>query len=502
MQTIIHFKTKVYGYSLVFWSIVLVGVIFISSSHPMMKLRFDIWQHIGSIDALVLNSDAKIIRSTWHATWALLFRTLDINDIFVYAITIHRIQFFLSCILIYYAARLLFSALLPVIELGNKNRRQWLSSLAISSVLVWLTIIGTVSTFQQAWIMWYSVNYQITLPLFFLSLCLFINAISFIESSPLKAIKLFISFALLILVYFYHAAELAYLVIYAPLILICFSSKNNYKKILMILAVAFILLFLLSINYNDRMPSVISLVKSGNFHKIKNEINLQGLYNIQGGNRYSSNWNELYAISVYSIFPICLFAWTKNKLINHRVLCLIGLSLVFCFIPTFKYSSGLVSLISYNEIVNRYYFASFVFILLPLATYFLISYFKKLQHPAVLIVLVVATISLVFMYSKIYNKGGVYYQNVKSIRDSLYEDRVGVNLPVSEIESIGRQIREAENKYGADKVHFCTSYDKAHIVWYVYRQKNMRFDRNGKTYEFPQCVDDARPKNKTIIVID
>ena len=119
-----------------------------------------------------------------------------------------------------------------------------------------------------------------------------------------------------------------------------------------------------------------------------------------------------------------------------------------------------------------------------------------------LIVLVAMTMSFVFSYSKIYNKGGVYYQNVKSIRDSLYVDRVGVNLPISEIESIGHQIRVAENKYGSDKVHFCTSYDKAHIVWYVYRQKNMRFDRNGKTYGFPQCVDDARLKNKTVIVIE
>ena len=231
-------------YRLVFWSIVVAGISFIMLSHPMMKLRFDIWQHIGNIDTLVLNPDAKIVRSAWHATWAFLFRTLDIDDVFVYAVTVHRIQFFLSCILIYYATRLLFSTLLPVIELGK--RRQWLSSLAMSSVLVWLTIIGTVSTFQQSWIMWYSVNYQITLPLLFLALCLFVNVISLVQSNTLKAIKLFTSLTLLIMVCLYHAAELAYLVIYAPIILICFSTKNNYKKILFIIAILFVLLIVMS----------------------------------------------------------------------------------------------------------------------------------------------------------------------------------------------------------------------------------------------------------------
>lgn len=487
-------------YRLVFWSIVVAGISFIMLSHPMMKLRFDIWQHIGNIDTLVLNPDAKIVRSAWHATWAFLFRTLDIDDVFVYAVTVHRIQFFLSCILIYYATRLLFSTLLPVIELGK--RRQWLSSLAMSSVLVWLTIIGTVSTFQQSWIMWYSVNYQITLPLLFLALCLFVNVISLVQSNTLKAIKLFTSLTLLIMVCLYHAAELAYLVIYAPIILICFSTKNNYKKILFIIAILFVLLIVMSAHYNDRMPEIVKLLKDRNFSKIKNVINIQGLYNVQGGNRYSANWNELYAVSVFLTVPICLLAWAKSQFINQRVLIFIILSLVFCFIPTFKYSAGIASLISYNEIVNRYYFVSFVFVLLPLTTYFLITYFKKLQYPVVLIVLVATTMSFVFSYSKIYNKGGVYYQNVKSIRDSLYVDRVGVNLPISEIESIGRQIRAAENKYGSDKVHFCTSYDKAHIVWYIYRQKNIRFDRNGLTYGIPQCIDDARDANKFLIVID
>lgn len=502
MQQQSKFYRSAVGYSFVFWSLVIVGIVFISFSHPMMKLRFDIWQHLGSIDDLVMNPGAKIAKSNWHATWAFLFRTIGVNDIFTYAVIIHRIQFLLNCIVIYYAAKLIFAALLPTIEFGN--RKQWLSSLAISSVLVWLTVIGTVSTFQQAWIMWYSVNYQITLSLLFLALGLFVNAIAEAQTNNLKQIKLVGSLVLLAIVYLYHAAELVYLAIYIPIILLCFSNKSNYKKIaiIIVIGIVFVFVFVMSGYYTERVPELLKLLKNGNFSKIKSEINIQGLYNTQGGNRYLANWNELYALSIYMVVPVVVLSRLKSQLINRRVLYFIVLSLAFCFIPTFKYSAGLVSLISYNEIVNRYYFSSLVFILIPLFIYLVACHLKFLRNPIYLLATVLGCMGLVFYYSKLHNNGGVYYQNVKSIRDSLYADRVGIDMPASEIESIGRQIRAAENKYGSDKVRFCTSYDKAHVVWYIYRQKNMRFDRNGVTYGFFQCIDDARDTNKFVIIID
>jgi hypothetical protein len=494
------------GYSLAFWSVVLVGLVFIASSYPMMKLRFDIWQHVGNIDILVFNPDAKIVRSNWHSTWAFVLRALGAKDVFEYAVIIHRAQFVLNCVIIYFASRLLFSALLPTADIMNGrsdvSRKHWLSSLAISSVLVWLTVIGTVSFFQQAWIMWYSVNYQITLPILFLALALLVNGVAMLHSRKIVAMKFCGSLVLLTLIYFYHAGELAYLVFYMPILLLCFTTKKNYKNTLILMALSLIIVLVGAKFYSDIVPGLIKLIKAGDWHQIKQRINIDGLYNIQGGNRYLANWNELYALSVFLVVPTAILVWTKRVHFNQRVFLFIALSLVFCFIPTFKYSAGIASLISYDGIVNRYYFASFVFMILPIAAYSVVWNVKLLRHPTILIAVVMVLMGLVFSYSRSINHGGVYYQNVKSIRDSLYQDRVGLDMPAIEVESIGRQIDEADKKYGAEQIIFCANYDRSHIVRYVYRKDNILFHRGHLLISLDQCRDYAKSKNKLAVVID
>ena len=494
------------GYSLAFWSVVLVGMVFIASSYPMMKLRFDIWQHIGNIDILIFNPDAKVFRSNWHSTWAFVLRAIGEKDVFANAVIVHRAQFAINCIIIYFASRLLFSALLPTADIMNSridaSRKHWLSSLAISSVLVWLTIIGTVSTFQQAWIMWYSVNYQITLPILFLALALLVNGVAMSQSRKIVVIKLSSSLALLTLIYFYHAGELAYLVFYAPILLICFTTKKNYKNTFTLIIVSLIIV-LVGVNfYSDIVPGLIKLIKAGDWHQIKQRINSDGLYNIQGGNRYLANWNELYAFSVFLVVPTALLVWTKRVHFNQRVFLFIALSLVFCFIPTFKYSAGVASLISYDGIVNRYYFASFVFMMLPVVAYSVVSNVKLLRHPTILVAVVMVLMGLAFSYSRSINHSGVYYQNVKSIRDSLYQDRVGLDMPATEVESIARQIDEADKKYGPEQIIFCANYDKSHIVRYIYRKENILFHRGHLLISLDQCRDYAKSKNKLAVVID
>jgi hypothetical protein len=504
MQQQSKFYRSLLRYDFVFWSIVIIGIVFIASSHPMMKSRFDIWQHVGNIDMLVLNPDAKIVRSNWHATWAFLFRVLGINDIFTYAVIIHRVQFILNCIIIYSAAFLLFAALLPTIELDNNksNRKQWLSGLAISSLCVWLTAIGTVSTFQQAWIMWYSVNYQITLPLLFLALSLFVNAFSLRQNNTLSVIKLICSLFLLIIIYLYHAGELAYLVLYAPILLISFTNKKNYKKTLILILVALVVVLTAIKFYSDIVPELIKLAKAGDWIEINKKINMYGSYNIQGGNRYLANWNELYTLSVLVVLPTILLAWTQRRHVNQRVLLFLVLSLAFCFIPTFKYSAGIASLISYEGIINRYYFASFVFVLMPLCLYLTLRCFKFLRHPLFLIVFTVMFLGLILSYSKLENNNGVFYQNVKSIKNSLYQDRVGVEFSKFEIDSIGIQIKAAYAQYKSDQFIFCANYEKAHIIYYVFREKNIQFVRNPFYVSIDKCKYFADSNGLLAIVIN
>ena len=386
-------RQSVTGYDLVFWLLVVGCVAFALSSYPMMKLRFDMWQHIGNIDRLIFDPNAKITRSNWHSTWAFIIRNLGSGDVFTNATIVHRGQFILIGIIIYHAAKQLFAALLPSIEFSDdKNKEQWLSSLAISSVLVWFTIIGTVSTFQQAWVMWYSVNYQITLAFLFLALALFVNVVSLEQKNVSKTIKLACSLFLLVLIYLFHAGELAYLVFYLPILLICFSNKENYKKTLVCMVIIFIVIFFAEKFYTDIRPNLVKHIFEGDFIKIKNEIKTHGTYNVQGGNRYTANWNELYALSTILIFPIVMLAWNKFNQISKRVLLFMAASLIFCFIPNFILTAGLASLISYDNIVNRYYFASFIFLLLPLCLYLMSSHFKIKHSPSMLILFTLMSI--------------------------------------------------------------------------------------------------------------
>lgn len=498
-------RQSVTRYGLVFWLLVASCVAFALSSYPMMKLRFDMWQHIGNIDRLIFDPSAKITRSNWHSTWAFIIRNLGPSDVFSNATIVHRGQFILIGIIIYQAAKQLFAALLPSIKFsGDKNKQQWLSSLSISSVIVWFTIIGTVSTFQQAWIMWYSVNYQITLTFLFLSIALFVNVIAVEQRTVSKTVKLANSLFLLVLIYLFHAGELAYLVFYLPILLLCFSNKENYKKTLVFMVIIFIVIFFAEKFYTDIRPNLVKYIFEGDLIKIKNELKIHGAYNVQGGNRYSANWNELYALSTILIIPIAILAWNKFNQINKRVLLFIALSLIFCFIPNFKFTAGLASLISYDQIVNRYYFASFIFLLLPLCLYLITSHFKIVHSPSLLILFTLMFIGLVFTYSKMINNKGVYYQNVKSIINSLDQKRVGLETSASEIESIGQQIKAAQAQYGSENIIYCSTYDKGHIVKYVYRQENTAFYRwpEYPLFKLDECLKYVKSENKLAVVIN
>ena len=505
------------AYSLVFGVLIAVGLAFVLSSFPMMRMRFDIWDHLEFIRVAVQDPHALSIgRKNWYLTWAYVFRLLDINDIFSFATIIHRTQFILSCILIYTAAKQIYAALLPL-KASVRNENNWLSSLALISVLVWLTIIGTFSFFQQAWIMWYSVNYQITLPMLFLSLGLMVNVLAIEQTSRQVVLKSCMALALLLGVYLFHAGELAYLVFYIPILVVCFGSKYNYKPkyVFLLISITIALLYIASSFYSDHVPALVTHLKKGDFAKILFEINEKGTWNaIHGGNRYAANWNELYRLSVYLFALVGLAGFaTKFKFItsnltgnfnfnvNKRVLCFLLLSLVFCFIPTFKYSSGLASLISYDGIVNRYYFASFVFLAIPLAVYMGIAHIKSIGQPMVLIALVVLLMAATFFYSKIKNKEGVYYQNVMSIAGSIKGNKINIDVTEGEIEDIRLQLIAAEKKYKINEFIYCGAFESLYVTYYVFGKRNLVFNRLWN-HTLEACEAQAKKDNKHVVYIN
>jgi hypothetical protein len=490
------------AYALFFWSIVLCGFAFVWSSYPMMKLKFDIWQHIGNIDNLVQNPELKISRSNWHRVWAYIFRSVNINDIYEYAKIIHRAQFTLNLILIYFASKQIFSALLLSGKSFVKDKeKQWISSLAISSALVWLTVIGTVSTFQQAWIMWYSVNYQITLSFIFFAVAILVNIMSVTQTKHLVVLKLIMAIVLVCLTYLFHAGELAYFLVYLVFIAILFVKKNQLHYLIVSIIFLLIISYVASIYYEDRISEIFTLIKNDEYKKIHTSIVEHGKWNVLGGNRHLANWNELYFLSICFVAPILFSVYFFKIKINKQVLWFIVASLIFCFIPTFVYSSGVASLVVGAGIVNRLYFASYIFLLIPMFLYFVIVKFEILNKPIYLVLFVCALLGSVYTYSKFVNNEGVFYRNVKSIKNSIYPHVVGVEFTNAKVADIFRQIKQAELKYDSDTIIYCSDYDVGHIITYQYRRKNIYFDRFNQ-YGLDECFKYAKSEKKMAVVIN
>jgi hypothetical protein len=490
-------------YEVFFWFLVAVCTVAIVSSYPMMKLRYDLWDHVYRIREMVLDSAAiSPAKRYWYASWAFVFKLFAIDDIFTIAIVIHRVQFIANCVLIYIAAKQLFEPLLSLSR-QDKYQNQWLSSLALSSVFAWLVTIGTFSFIQQAWIMWYSVNYQITLSFLLLSISIFVNLLSIKQSKNTQIIKAIIAITLLVLVLMFHAGELAYFVFYAPIFMICFVGKlqNNKKYLAGGVLLAMVALYFGVKFYTDQIPMLLTLVKNGEWLKMVALINEKGTWNVvEGGNRYAGNWNEMYRLSVYTLLGIAGLAYFNLVKTHKKVLLFIVLSLVFCFAPSYIFSAGFLSLVSYDGIVNRYYFASFLFLALPLFIYLTIDKFKFLNYPIVVIAGVIVFISMVYLYSKFYNDQGVFYQNVKSISTSMKAKKLDVEVSEFDIVDIKKQIQIAETSAMPSDFMYCGPYKKIYMVFYLYNRKNVYFDRS-RDISIDECQEHARKQNKNVIFI-
>ena len=493
------------AYQVFFYIIIAISILLIATSYPMMKMRFDIWDHVDRIKIGILDANqlVNLPKKAWYLTWVAVFKAAGVTDIYTIATVVHRTQFILCVILIYSASKQIYTPLLslqPKIKIENN----WLSSLALSSVFIWVTIIGTHSFFQQAWIMWYSVTYQITLPMLFLSLSLLVNVMGIQQPRKIIIFKIGLSALLMIGVYMFHAGELAYMIFYIPILTICFGTQYKYSISFLLKSTILIsiIIYLSIVFYTDQVPALLSHLKNRDFAKIYSEIISKGAWNaVHGGNRYAANWNELYKLSVYLFLPLSVLLSLKVTKINNRVFCFIILSMVFCFIPTYKYSAGLASLISYDGIVNRYYFASYIFLLIPLAIYLLIGTFFKNLNPIFIILVTLSIMFSTFIYSNSNEKRGIYYENIYSISNGISAKKIDIGLSEEEIIDIGRQLVAAEQRFKPAEFIYCGAFESLYVAYYIFGKRNLIFTRLGN-HTLEACEAQAKKDNKFVVYIN
>ena len=490
-----------YNYIL-FYLCVFLGLLLVIFSNPFLRYPYDVFHHLIFIDDLYSAMIPKINivgiwvdniyimvhngytqsfvevpqdRRIWHYFWAILFYLLDIDSrqMFFRAKIIHVTQTYIALFSIYYFSKVVIRNIFKDI---NKLELKWLS---FWSVIIWFSIFATFSGYyHQVWNMWYSVNYQITLPLFWYITALTI--ILLLEKISLKK-KIFVVLQILFISRFIlqaHSMEFMYYLMYLFIFgliyvdkIIKFIKKYFYLFIFVIWSIWYFIK-----NYQTEKSVIFSYLSMDKLPKLYERIMHEGKILVEGYNRASASVNELMYFILYTVILMIFFLiWKKmrRKTINIdiKMFIFIVITSLFIMIPLYPFLGGLFGIITKIGVVNRLYYSSSLFVLFPITIYFLSkTYNIKLRYINGIFI-----ISLISVY--VFSKHNVttshnYYKNIQSIKNSFVERKVGFNLSKKQIAVIGQKLYDYEAQNNTNKkVFYYARSDISFVIKYMYKRE-------------------------------
>jgi len=433
-----------------------------------MRYPYDMWAHLIAIDNPYDYTTIPEARELWHLIWREIFNITGISqsDILFRAKIIHITQTLIS-----FGAVYLFSLVIArnIYINSPKLHHQYM---AYWSAIIWFTIFATFSMhYQHTWIMWYSISYQVTLPLFWYITAL--SLILYLENKPLS-IKLFYTFQILILSLFIikvHSMEYIYYLLYIIILSIIFFretlyifKKYYYAIIPMLVTVVY---FLKSYQADD--TRFLDYLYNGQLLEIYHLILYEGNLIVQGINRASSTINELmYFILFTTIISSLLIIKNRDKNVNIKVYFFLLLTSLFILIPLFSLTAGVYSLLTKINVIHRVYYSSSIYLLFPISLYYISSHFKKNTLYIFNISIIISLLSIV-VYSKYISNSHNYYKNIQSLKQSIDGSKVKFNLSAKEILAIKRELDIYKKDMG-DETLFCAKGDILVVLKYIYRQ--------------------------------
>ncbi len=484
-------------YNTLFYFVILLGFVTILYTNPFLRYPFDMFHHLIVIDNLYMQithpmgklvgiwvNDVYVMisigeyetltlarpRYLWHYIWAEIFVwfNIDSTQIFLRAKIIHVIQTVISLASIYYFSNVVLRNIFKEIPIPQLR---WLS---LWSALIWLTIFATFSeSYHQVWMMWYSVNYQITLPLFWYMLGL--TLVLLLEKTTWK-VKLFFVLQIALLTRFMlqvHSMEFLYYLMHIVVFCFVFIDKvyfffKRYFYIIIPLIGTIIYMVQHYLPEKSLIFKYLSWEKLPEFHDL---IMREGAFLLSGFNRAFASVNELmYFILYFGLVFVGYLIWKRKKIVHieWRVLLFVILTSLFVLIPVYQFSGGVFSVITKMFVVNRLYYSSSLFVLIPIFTYAIFQEYKpKYMHLFIFFSLV-----LVAVFSKhngILNHN--YYKNIQSIKYSFNERKVGFNLSKEQIAEIGQKLHQYEmNNHSGRKEFYYTRADIAFVIKYIYKR--------------------------------
>ena len=437
------------------------------------------WYHLSRIEYFFTHniSITQVInKELWPYIWGEIFKIFDVEDVLVRAKIIHIIQTLISFFVIYFVSQVIIRNLFRRID-GLTLRY-----LSLWAVFIWFTIYATFSVaYHQVWIMWYSINYQITLIIFWyiVALSLIITVEKQFMSKSLFYLFQIIFFSIVIL--WMHATEFIYYAMYLLLIFTLFFNRifSVYRTYFLQISIVLIILvygfyYFLTQGFIYRDPQLFNHFSTDLYTKIMSI----GKVQVEMLSRSFASMNELIYLSLLLILIMFIVVIkNRDKDINIKFLLLLFISSLFVLIPINTFASGVASMLIHEAYVNRFYYASSVFIVLPVVVYYFVQ-LQNLKDMLIKVNIIIFTIlMLIFFYSKELSNSSNYYKNVISLINSFSNEKVGLNYSMNYVNIINNQLSEYKQRYKGKKVFYYARGDISYIIKYILKEDNIFIER-------------------------
>ena len=432
------------------------------------------WDHLFAIDDFNI-SQVPGARDIWHAFWRQFFALLSIEQeqILLRARVIHTIQTLLSFFAVYLFSKVIIRHIFRHID------HLTLRYMAYWSTLIWFTIFATFSVhYHHIWILWYSVNYQITLPLFWYIMALTI--IILFEPISWK-VKLFYGLQIILISRFIlqaHSMEYLYYLMYLTVLLLLYIRELSplFKKYYYLVIPIVLLPILFSRYYQAEKSQLFTYLYSYRFSGLYRAILEQGDLLLAGANRASAAVNELMIVALFSGIAM-LFVLLVRKIkgrdqsVSQKMFLFLFITSLFFLIPLYTLSGGFAAIVTKMGAVNRFYYSASLFVLLPVALYYFISLIIKKNRLMYLNLIIPAVVLLTFLYSKYASPSHNYADNIHSFLQSFNEREVGFNLSKEQIKTIGVVLeRYRSQSHNNKEILYYARPDIATVLKFIYRE--------------------------------
>lgn len=476
-----------------FYLLITLTVVAILFTHPFLKYPFDAFTHLQWIDEQS-NVASPERRYIWHYMWMQIFNFFHIDraDIFLRARIIHITQTLITFFSVFFLSNVIIRNLfVNITNIQVKYLAYW-------STIIWFTIFATSSVGQhQVWILWYSINYQITLPLTLLMTGLAISLIFDPSSNKNKIIKALSILFLIYMVLRIHAMEFLYFAMYMGVLIMIYLDKLIMlcKKYIYFSFPALLLLIYTLVQFVDKIkvyayrPSpIFNYLSFEKLPQLLEKISSNGKIIVQHYNRASSIMNELIYLSLVAITLVLILAIYRYykgypAYIKMRLAIFLFITSFFILIPIFKYTAGIASILTYTSISWRFYFSSLLFLAVPSFVFYLFLIFK-IRNVFMLNATIIIILFGVFFYSK-YNVGNQqnYYKNIISIKNAFSKEKMDFNLSREDIAVIGQKLKYYESLNTTQKPEYYYARDDiAFVIKFVYHKSVFYHRRGNKNY--------------------